>query len=106
MSHLARSILTRARPNIPSAIASQRLSSIRSQLSPPVRTMSSQPHIPETMKAVQIDETGGPEVLKVKTDVPVPRPKEGQILVKNEYIGVNYIDTYASPPLPLAYVLT
>lgn len=46
------------------------------------------------MKAVQISRTGGTEVLEYKTDVPVPEPKEGEVLVKNEYIGVNYIDTY------------
>jgi NADPH:quinone reductase-like Zn-dependent oxidoreductase len=49
--------------------------------------------IPKTMKGVVIEENGGPEVLKYKTDVPVPEPKEGQILVKNDYIGINYIDT-------------
>jgi NADPH:quinone reductase len=49
--------------------------------------------IPKTMKGVVIEKTGGVEVLEYKTDLPVPTPKEGEILVKNEYIGVNYIDT-------------
>ncbi|KAL8690016.1 MAG: hypothetical protein Q9218_004449 [Villophora microphyllina] len=49
--------------------------------------------IPKLMKAVQIDKTGGTEVLQYK-DVPVPTPKNDEILIKNEYIGVNYIDTY------------
>lgn len=45
------------------------------------------------MKGVQISKTGGPEVLEYKTDLPVPVPQEGEILVKNEYMGINYIDT-------------
>lgn len=50
--------------------------------------------IPKTMKGVLIEKTGGPEVLQYKTDLPVPTPKEGEVLVKNEFIGINYIDTY------------
>ncbi len=49
--------------------------------------------IPRTMKAVVVGKLGGPEVLEYRTDYPVPQPGAGQILVKNEYIGVNYIDT-------------
>ncbi|KAG4415397.1 hypothetical protein IFR04_011446 [Cadophora malorum] len=50
--------------------------------------------IPKTMKGVLIEETGGVEVLQYKTDLPVPSPKAGEVLVKNDFIGVNYIDTY------------
>lgn len=50
--------------------------------------------IPSTMKGVVINKTGGTEVLEYKTDLPVPQPKQGQILVKNDYVGVNFIDTY------------
>ncbi|KAL8751363.1 MAG: hypothetical protein Q9184_006093 [Pyrenodesmia sp. 2 TL-2023] len=49
--------------------------------------------VPRTMKAVQIGKTGGVEVLEYK-DLPVPSPKENEVLIKNEYAGVNYIDTY------------
>ena len=49
--------------------------------------------IPSTMKGVIINKTGGTEVLEYKTDLPVPQLKEGQILVKNDYIGINFIDT-------------
>jgi NADPH:quinone reductase len=49
--------------------------------------------IPKAMKGVLIERTGGVEVLDYRTDLPVPTPKEGQILVKNDYIGINYIDT-------------
>ncbi|XXG94716.1 T-complex protein 1 subunit delta [Hypoxylon texense] len=50
--------------------------------------------IPTTQKGVIIDKTGGPEVLQYTTDLPVPALVDGQILVKNDYIGVNFIDTY------------
>ena len=53
--------------------------------------------IPKSMKGVLIEETGGVEVLQYKTDLPVPSPKAGEVLVKNDFIGVNYIDTYVSP---------
>lgn len=49
--------------------------------------------IPKMMKAIQIDKTGGVEVLQY-IDVPVPTPKGNEVLIKNEFIGVNYIDTY------------
>lgn len=50
--------------------------------------------IPTTQKAVVVETTGGPEVLQVRTDYPVPQPTEGQVLVKNSISGINYIDTY------------
>jgi NADPH2:quinone reductase len=45
------------------------------------------------MDAVLINKTGGTEVLEYKTDVPIPTLKRGEVLLKNEYIGVNFIDT-------------
>ncbi|MDV6261669.1 quinone oxidoreductase family protein [Rhodococcoides yunnanense] len=45
------------------------------------------------MRAIRIDNTGGPEVLNV-VDLPVPTPGAGQILVRTDAIGINYIDTY------------
>jgi NADPH2:quinone reductase len=45
------------------------------------------------MKAVVADPVGGPENLKY-VDLPVREPGEGEVLVKIEAIGVNYIDTY------------
>ncbi|MFL5298198.1 MAG: quinone oxidoreductase family protein [Phenylobacterium sp.] len=45
------------------------------------------------MRAIQFSETGGPEVLQV-VDVPAPEPKPGQVRVRHEAIGVNFIDTY------------
>ena len=45
------------------------------------------------MQAIQIQSTGGPEVLQL-VDLPVPEPGSGQVLVKIEASGVNFIDTY------------
>jgi NADPH2:quinone reductase len=56
-----------------------------------VRRMSS---TPATMKAVVIRENGPAENLKYETDFPTPKVADGQVLVKNEYTGINFIDTY------------
>jgi NADPH2:quinone reductase len=45
------------------------------------------------MKAIRFDATGGPEVLYL-ADAPMPEPKAGQVLVRQQAIGVNFIDTY------------
>lgn len=45
------------------------------------------------MKAIQISQTGGPEVLQY-TDVPTPQPRPNEALVKIAAIGVNFIDIY------------
>jgi NADPH:quinone reductase len=47
----------------------------------------------ESMHAIEVAETGGPEVLTY-TDKPKPEPGPGQVLLKAEAIGVNFIDTY------------
>lgn len=52
--------------------------------------------VPKTQKGVIIEKNGGTEVLQYKTDLEVPTPGEGEILVKNEYVGVNFIDTFVS----------
>lgn len=46
------------------------------------------------MGGILIEQTGGSEVLQWKNDIAVPELKEGQVLVKNEWVGVNYIDTF------------
>lgn len=45
------------------------------------------------MKAIQFAATGGPEVLEV-VDIPTPVAGPGQVLVRQQAIGVNFIDTY------------
>ena len=45
------------------------------------------------MKAIQFHSTGGPEVLQV-ADLPIPEPGPGQILIRIEAIGVNFIEIY------------
>ena len=45
------------------------------------------------MKAIVADPLGGPENLKY-TDLPDPEPKNGEVLVKVQAIGVNFIDVY------------
>lgn len=46
------------------------------------------------MKAIQITEFGGPEVLR-PAEVPDPVPQPGQLLVEVDGAGVNYADTHA-----------
>jgi NADPH:quinone reductase len=45
------------------------------------------------MKAVQIEEFGGPEVLQV-VDVPKPEPGDGQVLIEVSRAGMNFADTH------------
>lgn len=45
------------------------------------------------VKAIRIHKTGGPEVLKVE-DITLPEPGQGEVLVQNRAIGLNFIDTY------------
>jgi NADPH2:quinone reductase len=46
-----------------------------------------------TMHAIEVSRTGGPEVLSY-VERPTPEPGPGQVLIKAEAIGVNFIDTY------------
>jgi NADPH2:quinone reductase len=45
------------------------------------------------MKAIQVHEFGGPEVLKLQ-EIPTPQPAAGQVLVRIHAAGVNPYDTY------------
>lgn len=45
------------------------------------------------MRAIRFEQTGGPEVLQL-VDVDTPAPGNGQILVRHQAIGINFIDTY------------
>jgi NADPH2:quinone reductase len=68
-------------------IASSRLAALNSQFNSRAIKSRSMSSLPKTMKAVQIEKTGGTDVLQYKTDVPVPEPKQGEVLVKNDYVG-------------------
>ncbi|XP_043818853.1 quinone oxidoreductase isoform X2 [Dromiciops gliroides] len=46
------------------------------------------------MKAIRVFEFGGPEVLKLQDDVPVPEPGDNEVLIKVEACGVNPVETY------------
>lgn len=45
------------------------------------------------MLAVEVARTGGPEVLTL-VERPTPSPGPGQVLIRHEAIGLNFIDTY------------
>ncbi|KDN39297.1 hypothetical protein RSAG8_08932, partial [Rhizoctonia solani AG-8 WAC10335] len=49
--------------------------------------------IPKTMKAARVNKQGGVEELEV-VEIPVPTPKPEEIVIKTEWAGVNFIDTY------------
>ncbi|MEM9477206.1 MAG: NAD(P)H-quinone oxidoreductase [Pseudomonadota bacterium] len=59
--------------------------------------------MPATMRAVEISEPGGPEVLQ-PTERPVPQPGVGEVLIEIAWAGVNRPDalqragSYAPPP--------
>ncbi|KAJ7597729.1 NAD(P)-binding protein [Mycena floridula] len=54
------------------------------------RTMS---QYPSTVEAVALNKIGGLEVLE-KMTLPFPKVEPGHVVVKVEYIGVNFIDVY------------
>jgi NADPH2:quinone reductase len=59
------------------------------------------------MKAIQVKQVGGPEVMEV-ADLPVPQPKANEAVVKLAASGVNYIDVYVREgryKTPLPFVL-
>ncbi len=54
-------------------------------------------------RAIQIDQTGGPEQLKLVT-VSVGEPGPGEIRIRHHAVGLNFIDVYQRSglyPLPL-----
>jgi len=59
------------------------------------------------MLAIQAERAGGPEVLTV-VDRPEPKPGPGQILIRHEAVGLNFIDTYQRSglyPIPFPSIL-
>ncbi|KAH9817349.1 hypothetical protein DFH28DRAFT_963973 [Melampsora americana] len=49
--------------------------------------------IPQTQSAIQICQNGGVEVIQRK-EIPTPELREDEILIKVEWCGINFIDTY------------
>src|ERR1700722_12056008 len=45
------------------------------------------------MKAIQITQTGGPEVMSIR-EAPTPVPGRGEVLIRVAASGVNFIDLY------------
>ncbi|HNA49823.1 MAG TPA: quinone oxidoreductase, partial [Mycobacterium sp.] len=59
------------------------------------------------MHAIEVAQTGGPEVLKY-VERPKPAPRSDEVLIQADAIGVNYIDTYfrsGQYPRELPFVL-
>src|SRR6266481_9831524 len=59
------------------------------------------------MKAIQVKQTGGPEVMEL-ADLPVPQPKPNEAFVNIAAAGVNFIDVYNREGrynVPLPFVL-
>ncbi|MFD3508314.1 quinone oxidoreductase family protein [Nocardia sp. NPDC058666] len=58
------------------------------------------------MRAIEVSEHGGPEVLRY-VEVPDPSAEPGQLLVRTQGVGVNYIDIYfrtGQYPQPTPYI--
>lgn len=58
------------------------------------------------MKAIQISQFGGPEVLKIE-ETKIDKPKKGQALIRIEAAGINFIDIYqrrGTYPVKLPYI--
>ncbi|XP_078264232.1 quinone oxidoreductase [Rhinoraja longicauda] len=46
------------------------------------------------MRAVRVSEFGGPSVLQVWAEVPIPQPSDHQVLIRVHACGVNPVETY------------
>jgi NADPH2:quinone reductase len=58
------------------------------------------------MRAIQVSEVGGPEVL-TSVDLPIPSPKPNEAVIQIKAAGVNFIDVYIREgryPTPLPFV--
>ena len=49
--------------------------------------------VPRTMRAVVVHETGPADVMRHEQAWPVPPLADGDVLVKNKFLGLNFIDT-------------
>lgn len=103
----------RASAAIPSTTA--RLAALNSHLgvpSPANRSLTTtaikMSSLPSTMNAVLLPETGDSSKLQYTSSQPLPKLQAGQVLIKNAFSGINYIDTYFRSglyPSPSGYPL-
>src|SRR3954471_11677517 len=48
------------------------------------------------MRAIRVEQWGGPEVLELVEDAPMPEPGQHELLVRVNRAGINYADTHAA----------
>ena len=60
-----------------------------------VRLMRARRVSSAAVRAIRISEWGGPEVLELVEDAPVPEPGDGQVLIRVARAGINFADTHA-----------
>ena len=58
------------------------------------RALAGDAAVPATMRAAVVRECGPADALRVERDFPVPACPAGGVLVRNEFAGINFIDTY------------
>ncbi len=46
------------------------------------------------MRAITINRYGGPEVVQYENDIPIPQPREGEVLVAIACAGINFMDIH------------
>ena len=51
------------------------------------------PGYKDDVKAIRVSQPGAPDALQL-AEVDVPKPKRGEVVVRIEAIGVNFIDVY------------
>ena len=78
-----------------------RLHTISSHFTQIAAMSSTAQSLPSSMKAIQIQAQGGPEVIELR-DVPVPKPGPGQVLIRVEHAGVNFIGQSSLPLVSVA----
>src|SRR5829696_769806 len=79
----------RSRLSVCVSTASNAMDPTTVRLMRPVRVSSA------AVRAIRISEWGGPEVLELVEDLPVPEAGDGQVLIRVTRAGVNFADTHA-----------
>jgi hypothetical protein len=74
-------------------------SSMRSAPGRPGRPYRQEAETMATPYRYNLQQTGGPEVLEAE-EMDLPKPGEGEVLIRHEAVGLNYIDTYHGRFLP------